>query len=294
MLPHPQPFRRHRRGARRPRWSRSPTIPASTRSGSRAAAMARTGSPSGRSPASARRRATRPGSAIAMPASCSPASIAPAIANVAHGPMPQDVMRDGGEAAVARALDWLVGAVRGRAGAGPRAGAAPRRLQHHRARHAARHGAGARPCRARPAARGGLRAYVRDRPGAVSPRRQPGDPARRRHAARPRQRRPAQRSGLRRGRGDGRPRTGANATASPFWAAPTSATIRPTRWSRSAFCERAGRSIHRKPAEPWQNTVFRPLIPIAKREDLRSLSGQHKSTGREVWHKVDRADCSVR
>lgn len=28
-------------------------------------------------------------------------------AGVAHGPMPQDVMRDGGEAAVARALDWL-------------------------------------------------------------------------------------------------------------------------------------------------------------------------------------------
>ncbi len=28
--------------------------------------------------------------------------------NVAHGPMPQDVLRDGGEAAVERALDWLV------------------------------------------------------------------------------------------------------------------------------------------------------------------------------------------
>jgi muramoyltetrapeptide carboxypeptidase len=27
---------------------------------------------------------------------------------VAHGPMPQDVMRDGGEAAVARSLDWLM------------------------------------------------------------------------------------------------------------------------------------------------------------------------------------------
>jgi muramoyltetrapeptide carboxypeptidase len=30
-------------------------------------------------------------------------------ANVAHGPMPQDAIRDGGEAAVARALDWLAG-----------------------------------------------------------------------------------------------------------------------------------------------------------------------------------------
>jgi muramoyltetrapeptide carboxypeptidase len=28
--------------------------------------------------------------------------------DVAHGPMPQDVLRDGGEAAVTRALDWLV------------------------------------------------------------------------------------------------------------------------------------------------------------------------------------------
>jgi muramoyltetrapeptide carboxypeptidase len=28
--------------------------------------------------------------------------------NVAHGPMPQDVLRDGGDAAVERALDWLV------------------------------------------------------------------------------------------------------------------------------------------------------------------------------------------
>ena len=29
-------------------------------------------------------------------------------ADLAHGPMPQDVLRDGGEAAVARALGWLV------------------------------------------------------------------------------------------------------------------------------------------------------------------------------------------
>ena len=28
--------------------------------------------------------------------------------DLAHGPMPQDVMRDGGEAAIGRALDWLV------------------------------------------------------------------------------------------------------------------------------------------------------------------------------------------
>ena len=28
--------------------------------------------------------------------------------NVAHGPMPQDILRDGGEAAVTRALDWMV------------------------------------------------------------------------------------------------------------------------------------------------------------------------------------------
>ncbi len=38
---------------------------------------------------------------------------------VAWGPMPQDVLRDGGEAAVNRALDWLVRRDPQRAGARP-------------------------------------------------------------------------------------------------------------------------------------------------------------------------------
>ena len=37
--------------------------------------------------------------------------------HLAHGPMPQDAMREGGEAAVARALSWLVAARSRRAGA---------------------------------------------------------------------------------------------------------------------------------------------------------------------------------
>ena len=45
--------------------------------------------------------------AIRMPASCSPRSTGPGL-SVAHGPMVQDVLRDGGEAAIERALDWLV------------------------------------------------------------------------------------------------------------------------------------------------------------------------------------------
>ena len=39
--------------------------------------------------------------------SCSPACTRPAL-DVAWGPMPQDVLRDGGEAAIHRALDWIV------------------------------------------------------------------------------------------------------------------------------------------------------------------------------------------
>src|ERR1044072_4770227 len=87
---------------------------------------------------------------------------------------------------------------------------------------------------------------------------------------------------------------GASATASPIWAAPTSATIRPTGSFLSVSFEDLSPSIHRKPAQPGQNSLFPPLIAIAKRGELRSLSGQHTPTGREVWHKEDRAACSVR
>ena len=45
--------------------------------------------------------------ATAMPAFCSPGSTRLGL-SVAWGPMPQDVIRSGGEAAVNRALDWLV------------------------------------------------------------------------------------------------------------------------------------------------------------------------------------------
>ena len=52
-------------------------------------------------------RAARSTWATATPASCSP-GLHKAGLDVAWGPMPQDVLRDGGEAAVSRALDWLV------------------------------------------------------------------------------------------------------------------------------------------------------------------------------------------
>ena len=64
-------------------------------------------------------------------------------AHLAHGPMPQDILRDGGEAAVARALAWLVDRDPGVAGAQPgRRPTAGRRVQpdHPRARCWARPG----------------------------------------------------------------------------------------------------------------------------------------------------------
>ena len=111
---HPQCFLAHnhfagrrRRAPRRPGRGRR-TIPASTRSGSRAAATARAGS---------RRRRSRAWLGAAARAKAwlgySDAGFLLAgmyragFANVAHGPMPQDVMREGGEAAVERALAWL-------------------------------------------------------------------------------------------------------------------------------------------------------------------------------------------
>jgi muramoyltetrapeptide carboxypeptidase len=55
-----------------------------------------------------RRRRARPTSAIPMAACCWPRSIAPDWRPV-HAPMPVDLRREGGEAAVRRVLDWLSG-----------------------------------------------------------------------------------------------------------------------------------------------------------------------------------------
>ena len=62
---------------------------------------------SGRRATCRRRRGPRPISAIPTPASCWRHSTRPGL-SVAHGPMVQDVAREGGEAAIHRALDWLV------------------------------------------------------------------------------------------------------------------------------------------------------------------------------------------
>ena len=219
--------------------SRSPTIRRSTRSGSRAAATAPAGSPRTRSRGSARRRGTRPSSAIATPASCSPASTAPAFPTSRMGRCRRTSMREGGEAAV-RARARLAGPTRSPDALEPglEPGAAPRRLQHHRARPAARHAARARPRRPCPAARGGVGAYLRDRPGDV-PHHRAAPTVRRVAGIRlgRLQRRAGQRSRFRRGRGGGGPLLVRRAPESPISAAPTSATIRPTRWCRSAASE---------------------------------------------------------
>ena len=158
-------------------------------------------------------------------------------ANVAHGPMPQDVMREGGEAAV----DAGAGLARRRG----------RRLRSSRAcepgrRHAAFNitvlgmllGTPLEPDLA------GHVLLLEE----VSEHMYATDRALFHIAASPAIQRVA---GIRLGRvSDVRPTirtsararrwspgTGANATASPIWAAPTSATTRPTRWSRSASSE---------------------------------------------------------
>ena len=50
----------------------------------------------------------RPGSATATRGALLAALYQPGVRGLAHGPMPQDILREGGEAAVARALAWLV------------------------------------------------------------------------------------------------------------------------------------------------------------------------------------------
>ena len=105
MLPHPQPFRRHRRGARRRLRRGGQRSGASTRSGSRAAAMAPAGSP--------RTALARLGPAARDKAYLGYSDAGYLLAglyragfpDLAHGPMPQDVdarRRRGGGRAGAR------------------------------------------------------------------------------------------------------------------------------------------------------------------------------------------------
>ena len=249
-----------------------------------------------RSPASARRRATRPGSAIATPASCSPASTAPAIPNVAHGPMPQDVMRDGRRGGGRRARSaWLVRRDRRRAGAAgsSRARATPRSTS---------------PCFGmllgtplEPDLAGHVllleevseHMYATDRAlfhitASANVRRVAG------HPARPGQRRAAQRSRLRRGRGGGGPPL-VRARRNPLSrAAPISATIRPTRWSRSVSFEDLSRALSTEKARRVapNRRHFSLSSPLPRRW-ICALSSASESTGREEWHRY-RAVCSVR
>ena len=91
---------------------------------------------------------------------------------VAWGPMPQDVVREGGEAAVNRALDWLVRRDPAALGAGARR--AGDGVQPDGAFEPARNLARARLHRRRPADRGCRRASLPDRPVDVPCDRQPG------------------------------------------------------------------------------------------------------------------------
>ena len=112
MLPVRRPFRRARRRRGSPRCARSWPIRRSTRSGSRAAAMARTASPRRRSPTCPTPRAAR----LYMGYSDAGfllAGLHKAGLEVAWGPMPQDVLRErrrGGDPPRAR----LAGAPRSR------------------------------------------------------------------------------------------------------------------------------------------------------------------------------------
>ena len=171
---HPQCFLAHNHFAgsdaargRRLRRDRQRSRP-STRSGSRAAATAPAGSPRRRSPrlGPAARDKTYLGYSDAGYPARRP--LPRRLSRISRtGRCRRTSMRDGGEAAVARALAWLAGRDAGGAGARARAGPRARRVQHHRLRPAARHAARARPGRPCPAARGGVRAYVPDRPGDV-------------------------------------------------------------------------------------------------------------------------------
>ena len=175
-------------------------------------------------------------------------------------------MREGGEAAVERALAWLAE----RAPAALEPGLEPGRphaafnitVLGHAARHAARAGP-VRPC---PAARGGVRAYVPDRPGDVPHHRQRrrcgGSPASG-SAASARCRPTIPTSARTRKRSSA---SGASAPASPSSAAPISAMIRRTRWSRSASLS-LERRLSTENAANWGKIGpdFSLLNAIAKR-----------------------------
>ena len=249
------------------RWSRSPTIPPSTRSGSRAAAMA-----SNRIAADAI-AAFGPAARGKAWLGYSDAGFLLAglykagYADVAHGPMPQGRgarRRRGGRA---RAL-WT--------GWSPAPARRWSRIWRPGGTHAAfnltvlgdlaRHAARARPRRPCAAARGGVRADVRQRSSAV-----PHQRAARRCAAI---------AGIRLGRvsdviaepsrtsamtRQSSSATGACGPGSPIWAAPTSATIRPTRWSRSAASELSGADNPQKSRRlGGKRARFAPCPPLPR------------------------------
>ena len=118
----------------------------------------------------------RPISATATRVRCSRASTPAGFRDVAHGPMPADLKREGGEEAIKRSLAYLM--TRDAAALEPSVSSEPadRRLQHHDPEPPHRHAASARPRGPRPDARRGVGVHVPHRPRALSHHEQPADP----------------------------------------------------------------------------------------------------------------------
>ncbi len=156
-------FRRTRRSGRSPRCSNAPTILASTRCGSPRAATAPTGSPPRRSQEWATAARSKAWLGYSDTGYLLAGLYRAGIGRPAHGPMPVDMRRDGGEAAVRRALRWLRG---DSLGLEPVARRAPSGgVQPDDAGNAVRHRADARPVRPRGHGRGSGRASLRGRTG---------------------------------------------------------------------------------------------------------------------------------
>jgi hypothetical protein len=137
---------------------------------------------------------------------------------VAHGPMPQDVLRDGGDSAIDRALDWLVR--RDPSARGAKAQAAGDGFQPDRIVEPAGDGAGAGLRRGGADPRGSRRASLPDRPVDVPHRLQPIHSASRPDPSRTGVGHPGQRSSL-------PPRRGGNRRA-------LVRAKRASKWARSA------------------------------------------------------------
>ena len=174
--------------------------------------------------------------------------------HVAHGPMPADLKRDGGEAAVKRSLAYLLIARSRRARTNRFARDADGGVQHHDPLAPHRHAVPARSCRPCADARRGVGVHVPDRPRAAAHHQQSARSAASRAsgsaaAAPSRPTIPISARPKRTSRG-----TGARSRAFPISAAPISAMTPPTRSCRSAGFARA--------RTPWRDIAASPAVTL--------------------------------